>query len=427
MQEFPKGRMAPSPTGYMHLGNAWSFLMAWLSIRQQKGTMVLRMEDIDPDRAKPHYAEAIMNDLAWLGLDWDEGPSFVSTLHEVTSFTSTVSTSNTSVNTSNLPVSTSNSSIQASSANAPYIQSQCSALYIEALNYLAAAGHSYPCFCTRKELRAMAGAPHLGETCIYSGTCRNLTPQEQEKRIAQGRKSCIRLLCPDITISFTDRRCGLQQYSLTDCGGDFAIRRSDGVFAYQLAVVVDDMRMGITEIVRGDDILHCTPRQIYLQSLLQSLLQQGSISQYTQPSSRNTQQLYHPTYLHVPLLLDAEGERFAKRHASLTIKSLRESGISAQVIIGYLAFLAGFVDVYRPISAEMLIPYFDARRLPKSSLRLLHNPFETMQNLARMSGANDAINGAINGATSPKLDAAYMATYLSGHLACEPYGPVLKS
>lgn len=367
----PKGRIAPSPTGYMHIGNAWSFLMAWLSIRQQRGTMVLRMEDIDPDRAKPCYADAIMHDLAWLGLNWDEGVSFNSSCAEGLSF---------------YPV----HSIQ---PHAPYIQSQCSHLYIAALDYLAASGHSYPCFCTRKELRTMAGAPHLGEACIYTGTCRHLTQEEQVQRIEQGRKACIRLLCHDMTISFTDRRYGKQSFSLTDCGGDFAIRRSDGVFAYQLAVVVDDMRMGITEIVRGDDLLHCTPRQIYLQSILQ----QAEMHHYIQPS-----------YLHVPLLLDVEGERFAKRHASLTIQSLRAAGISSSIVIGYLAYLAGFIDVFKPISAQELIPYFDAQRLPTSALRLVHDPFEAMQALMELHCTPDA---------------AYMAR----HLACEPFGPVLKS
>ncbi|MFI3270774.1 MAG: tRNA glutamyl-Q(34) synthetase GluQRS [Pseudomonadota bacterium] len=381
--------MAPSPTGYMHLGNAWSFLMAWLSVRQKNGTMVLRMEDIDPDRAKPHYMDALIQDLTWLGLDWDEGPAegfSSSTASQNNEFCSAIQ--------------------QNSSPHAPYVQSQCSELYIAVLNYLASHGHSYPCFCTRKELRAMAGAPHLGEACVYTGTCRHLTLAEQEERMAQGRKACIRLRCPDETIAFVDGRCGAQHISLTDCGGDFAIRRSDGVFAYQLAVVIDDMRMGITEIVRGDDLLHCTPRQIFLQSLLG---QAGHELDFLPPSN-NSDQVSIPSYVHIPLLLDVEGERFAKRHASLTIQSLREAGIPASCVLGYLAHLAGFIDSYKPLTAYELIPYFDVQRLPKSALRLLHDPFQTMLRLCEQ--------GAFVGHKCRTLSPV--------SLACEAYGPVLN-
>ncbi len=338
--------------------------------------MVLRMEDIDPDRAKPHFAEAIIHDLAWLGLDWDEGPQGLANPQSP------------------------------ATPHGPYIQSQCSSLYIAALEHLAAAGHSYPCFCTRKELRAMAGAPHLGEACVYAGTCRDLTAAERAERLRQGRNACIRLRCPDEIISFTDRRCGAQHISLTDCGGDFAIRRSDGVFAYQLAVVIDDIRMGITEIVRGDDLLHCTPRQIYLQSLLRQHPHQS-----LHHTEHRTEHGAIPSYLHLPLLLDAEGERFAKRHASLTIQSLREAGIPAACVLGYLAYLAGFIEIYRPMSAPELIPYFDVQRLPKTALRLLHDPFQTLKSLSAL--------GTHPASTS-------VATVLGPTaLACEPYGPVV--
>lgn len=251
----------------------------------------------------------------------------------------------------------------------------------------------------------MAGAPHLGEACVYAGTCRHLTEAEQAQRLAEGRKACIRLCCPDNIITFSDRRCGLQEISLTSCGGDFAIRRSDGVFAYQLAVVIDDMRMGITEIVRGDDLLHCTPRQIFLQSLLhrRHLPKQGTqrdkldfLYQYS-----DTQM---PSYLHLPLLLDAEGERFAKRHASLTIQALRDAGIPASCVLGYLAYLAGFIHKYEPVSAEELIPYFTVQRLPQSALRLMHEPFQTLCDLAHKGDAN-----------------------MHTALACEPYGTMISS
>ncbi len=397
--------------------------------------MVLRMEDIDPDRAKPHYMDALIHDLQWLGLDWDEGPaegvslstalqnSEICSAIQRNSESHTAAQQNSSLNSEtqspakpccslNCKVQnsangvTQNSVQQNRSSHAPYVQSQCSELYIAVLDYLASHGHSYPCFCTRKELRAMAGAPHLGEACVYAGTCRHLTLAEQEERIAQGRKACIRLHCPDETISFIDGRCGAQQISLTDCGGDFAIRRSDGVFAYQLAVVIDDMRMGITEIVRGDDLLHCTPRQIFLQSLLR---QAGHELDFLFPSS-NIAHAPMPSYVHVPLLLDAEGERFAKRHASLTIQSLREAGIPASCVLGYLAYLAGFIDSYKPLTAYELIPYFDVQRLPKSALRLVHDPFQTMLRLCELEACGE-------GQKCTGL------SFIS--LACEPYGPVL--
>lgn len=325
-----RGRLAPSPTGYMHLGNVWSFLMAWLSVRQKGGTLVLRMEDIDPDRAKSHYAEAFMRDLAWLGLYWDEGPDM-------------------------------------GGPHAPYTQSQRREYYTDALDFLTREGHTYPCFCTRKELRAMAGAPHLGEATVYAGICRNLTPLEREQRLAKGHKPCIRLRCSDEIMPFMDRRCGPQSISLKECGGDFAIRRSDGVFAYQLAVVLDDMHMRITDIVRGDDLLHCTPRQLFLQRLLAPFV--GGIQKT-------------PSYLHVPLLLDEEGERFAKRHASLTIHSLREAGIPASYICGYIAYLAGFISEYEPMCAEELVPFFNPLHLSKGALSLKHAPAQILYDLA---------------------------------------------
>lgn len=386
-----RGRFAPSPTGYMHLGNAWSFLMAWLSVRKQNGAMLLRIEDIDPDRAKPHYTDAIMYDLAWLGLSWDEGPVafdvYAGALNDKGRTHSTPITS--ALNTFQKLEHGHACSMQNPHVQSQYIQSQCSGLYISVLEYLARQGHSYPCFCTRKELRAMAGAPHLGEACVYAGTCRHLTKAEQVQRFAEGRKACIRLRCPDEIITFLDRRCGLQGISLTSCGGDFAIRRSDGVFAYQLAVVIDDMRMGITEIVRGDDLLHCTPRQIFLQSLLrESILSSHGVQRDKLNFLCHHAGTQMPSYLHLPLLLDAEGERFAKRHASLTIQSLRDAGVPAPCVLGYLAYLAGFIDKYEPLSAEELIPYFDVQRLPQSALRLLHDPFQALCDLAHKKDVN---------------------------------------
>lgn len=210
-----RGRLAPSPTGFLHLGNAWAFLLAWLACRSKGGSLVLRMEDIDPDRSRPEYADAIIRDLRWLGLDWDEGPD-------------------------------------AGGPAGPYVQSARMGLYADALNRLDRAGHIYPCYCTRKELRTLAGAPHVGDAgAAYPGTCRNLPPERRAELEAAGRRPCIRLRCPSQNYAFEDAVFGPFSMTLEACGGDFALRRSDGVIAYQLAVVVDDGLMGITQVVRG--------------------------------------------------------------------------------------------------------------------------------------------------------------------------------
>lgn len=294
----PVGRFAPSPTGLLHLGNAWAFLLAWLAAKAQGGRIILRHEDIDPARSRKEWMSAIERDLTWLGLSWDEGPE--------------------------------------EGAHAPYRQSLCSPLYEKALASLNARGLIYPCYCTRKELRTLAGAPHgaadgLGDAgAAYPGTCRHLSQEERAKKEAEGRRPSLRLLCQnDEEEYFTDLVLGPQRISLKSCGGDFALRRSDGVWAYQLAVVVDDMRMHITQVVRGEDILLSTPRQILLYRLL------GGAP---------------PTFAHIPLLYDEEGERLAKRHKSLSLAALREKGCSPQAVVGYLACLAGILEKPSPIT-----------------------------------------------------------------------------
>jgi len=310
------GRLAPSPTGRLHLGNAWAFLLAWLAARAAGGRVVLRLEDIDPERSRPEFAAGILCDLRWLGLDWDEGPDV-------------------------------------SGPHGPYEQSGRFAFYAEALARLERAGRVYPCYCTRKELRSLASAPHAGTaddgSPIYPGTCRDLSPAEREAFARQGRRPACRLRCDDVEIAFDDLVAGPQRMTLRDCGGDFALRRSDGVFAYQLAVVLDDIAMGITQVVRGDDILSSTPRQIYLYGLLGAPV---------------------PQYAHLPLVLDAEGERLAKRHQSLTLGTLREAGVSAPAIVGYLGWRAGLSDAPRPAAPQGLVPAFSFGRLPGGPVRL---------------------------------------------------------
>lgn len=320
MRAAPKtrGRLAPSPTGYMHLGNAWAFLLAWLAARASSGEVVLRIEDIDPQRSRPEYAAALIEDMAWLGLDWDYGPD--------------------------------RPEPAGGQGMGPFEQSRRSRLYTDAIARLQASGLTYPCFCTRKELRSMAGAPHMDDAgAPYPGTCRDLTFDQQEALRAAGRRPCLRLRCPDDLVNFTDAVFGPQSYTLAQCGGDFALRRSDGVVAYQLAAALDDALMGVNQVVRGRDILISTPRQI----ALLSLLGYGA-----------------PAYAHVPLLLDNEGERLAKRHQSLSLRNLKQLGVDPRRITGFLGALAGCNPGGKAASPAELLPYFSITRLPDLDIRL---------------------------------------------------------
>lgn len=305
-----RGRFAPSPSGRMHLGNAWSALLAWLSVRSRGGVMVLRLEDLDPDRCKRPLCDGVEADLRWLGLDWDEGGS---------------------------------------AGGDAYYQSQRGAYYQAALDRLRNMDLLYPCFCTRGQLHA-PNAPHRSDgEVIYPGTCRELTEREREER-AKTRRPALRIRVPDREITFTDLLQGTYQENLARDCGDFILRRSDGVFAYQLAVVVDDGLMGINQVVRGSDLLTSTPRQIFLQRLLG----------YSTPE-----------YCHVPLLCAPDGRRLSKREADLTLDSLRASGVRPEEIVGRLACCAGLMDRPEPISARELIPLFDLSKLPREDI-----PFE---------------------------------------------------
>ena len=361
----PRGRLAPSPTGNLHLGNAFSFLLAWLSMAAQKGTLVLRVEDIDPDRSRPEFTRGILEDLAWLGIFWDEGPVLsdnASTFPQARSIAASPY--------SDLPGTAHGTDSAAFSQgergiHGPYVQSLRRGRYEAALEGLLAHGLVYPCFCTRKELRLLASAPHIGDEGVpYPGTCRDLSKKEQSVRIREGKRFSLRLntaramtfalaaeqercgskgqKTEESLLSFEDAVLGPQHFSMADCGGDFALRRSDGVFAYQLAVTVDDAAMGITEVVRGEDLLLSTPRQILLLRLFGA-----------QP----------PRYAHVPLVHDSQVERLAKRHKSLELRALREAGVAPEAIIGYLGFLAGFLETPRPMPARDLIPLFSFSRL----------------------------------------------------------------
>ena len=302
-----RGRFAPSPSGRMHLGNLFSALLAWLSVRSAGGVMVLRMEDLDPDRCRREYAGQLAGDLRWLGLDWDEG-------------------------------------YEAGGPHGPYLQSERTELYAAAFRSLEERGLIYPCFCTRAQ-RLAASAPHRGDGQETGCRCKYLTETERAA-LARTRRPAWRLTVPDREISFTD---GLQgpcsENLLRDCG-DFILRRSDGVYAYQLAVVFDDGDMGISQVVRGRDLLDSTPRQLYLYELLG---------------------LTPPEFYHVPLLLAPDGRRLSKRERDLDMGALRQRFTPAE-LTGLLAFWAGQLDRPEPVTPAELAKAFDWKKVPRADI-----------------------------------------------------------
>lgn len=308
MKQLLKGRFAPSPSGRMHLGNLFSALLAWLSVRKAGGVMVLRMEDLDPDRCRAEYAEQLAGDLQWLGLDWDEG-------------------------------------YQRGGPHAPYLQSERTGHYAAAFHSLEDKGLIYPCFCTRAE-RLSASAPHRSDgQAVYGGTCRTLSAEERIER-AHVRPPAWRVMAADRTVSFTDGLQGpYEENLLRDCG-DFILRRSDGVYAYQLAVVCDDGEMGISQVVRGRDLLDSTPRQLYLYELLG---------------------LRPPEFYHVPLLLAPDGRRLSKRDRDLDMGALRQR-YTPEELLGLLACLAGLLDRPEAIPSRELIPFFSWEKVPTQDI-----------------------------------------------------------
>lgn len=296
-----KGRFAPSPSGRMHLGNLFSFLLAWLSARSRDGSMVLRIEDLDPVRCQPAYAWQLMEDLEWLGLDWDEGGDSAATW-----------------------------------------QSNRGHLYAAAFDRLTAQGLTYPCFCSR--IQRLNEAPHIHEVSP-SCPCALLTAEEAAEK-AREKVPSYRVRVPHKVITFTDGLQGNYTQDLwTDCG-DFPIKRSDGAWAYQLAVVVDDAAMGVTEVVRGRDLLSSTPRQLWLYEALG---------------------LTTPEFYHVPLLLAPDGRRLAKRDADLDIGALRQR-YTPQELTGILAKMAGQRETAAPVTAQELAGDFNWSKVPREDI-----------------------------------------------------------
>ena len=301
-----RGRFAPSPTGRMHLGNVYAALLSWLSAKSKGGEWVLRIEDIDPSRSKQEYADRIMDDLEWLGLTWDG---------EVT------------------------------------YQSKRQDIYEHYFELLRKEGLLYPCFCSRADLLATQ-APHESDgRVVYKGTCRDLNPADYP----QGITPAWRIRVPDETIETTDGHYGAYRVHLPTEIGDFIVRRKDGAFAYQLVVVVDDLTMGITEVVRGRDLLLSTSQQLFLAQTLRYL---------------NTEKVFpEVSYAHFPLLVNEAGQRLSKRDKSLDMGVLREQH-SAGEIIGFIAHLAGITPTQHPITPQELLPFFRWEKIPTEDIRV---------------------------------------------------------
>lgn len=305
------GRLAPSPTGALHLGNVRTFMIAWLRARSQGGKVIFRMEDLDHPKDKPGAAAQAVKDLRWLGFDWDE----------------------------------------------EYVQSERKAVYREALEALRATGLVYPCVCSRRDVESAQSAPHAGEQLYYPGTCRGRFRTWQEAvefkhRVTETQrdKPCWRFRVPENTVvSFDDAFAGRYEQNVPETLGDFPLARDEFGAGYTLACTVDDLLMGVTEVVRGDDLLPATPAQILL---AQALRLCDSVLRYC----------------HVPLVVGKDGKRLAKRHGDTRIASYREQGKTPEEILGFLAASCGWAAKGEAVSLADLVPRFDLTTIP-------HAPF----------------------------------------------------
>lgn len=296
------GRLAPSPTGAQHVGNARTYLIAWLSARSRGGQVVLRIEDIDSPRVKAGAAEEACADLRWLGLDWD---------------------------------------------GHPIVQTRRLEQYEAALERLKAQELVYPCTCTRADIERAASAPHLDhEGPVYPGTCAG---RRAADAASLTQPFAWRFRVPEQPVSFVDGFRGAETIDLRELGGDFVVWKSAGTPAYQLAVVVDDAAQGVTEVIRGDDLVSSTPRQLLLYRALG---------------------LKPPSFTHVPLVVGPDGRRLAKRHGDTRLAALRSHGVRPEAVLGLLAYSCGWQTDLQPVTARELLLRFDLETIPPTPFTL---------------------------------------------------------
>ncbi|MDE6086444.1 MAG: tRNA glutamyl-Q(34) synthetase GluQRS [Muribaculaceae bacterium] len=307
----PVGRFAPSPTGRMHMGNIFTAVMSWLSVKSRGGRWILRIEDLDPQRSRLEYARIIEDDLNWLGLEWDEG------------------------------------GLDNIGSNGPYLQSKRHDLYREYLHRLELTGYTYPCHCTRADIMATQAPHRLDGRVVYAGTCRPANLPLPNPINSEGCST--RLYVPDREIKVDDMICGPSVFNLAEECGDFILRRADGAWSYQLAVVVDDAIMGVTEVMRGNDLLPSAAQQIYLHKLLG----------FTPPA-----------FAHVPLIVNHEGRRLSKRDKEMAMDSLRLT-YSPEEILGIVAYLASFLETPEPLSLNDLLDIYRPLKSTATATRII--------------------------------------------------------
>ncbi len=302
------GRLAPSPTGALHLGNARTFLIAWLRARSLGGRLILRIEDLEHPKVKPGTVSDIIDDLRWLGLDWDEGPDV-------------------------------------GGSRGPYVQSQRQGLYQNLLKRLESEGRIYPCICRRADVEAAQAAPHAGEDLRYPGTCRGrFASMEEARKVAEGRDPAWRFRVAPGPSRIEDGFLGPDTADLEKESGDFVIGRDRAGAGYQLAVVADDAAMGVTEVVRGDDL---------------------RLSMHRQAALARTLNRAEPAWLHVPLVVGPDGRRLAKRHGDTRLSSLRALGMSPGRVVGWLAWTGGWNPGREPRTARELVATFRLNTLDR--------------------------------------------------------------